>query len=75
MFSAVDWAGRFEPIGDRHILFRRSVECEGCHSAICLNLEHRNKCLDLIAADGVLDACVEVLESGRDSERAASDMR
>jgi len=75
MFSAVDWAGRFEPFGDQHILFRRSVECEGCHSPVCLNLEHRNKCLDLIAADGVLDACVEILERGQASERVATEMR
>jgi ADP-heptose:LPS heptosyltransferase len=75
MFSAVDWAGRFEPFGDQHILFRRSVECEGCHSPLCVNLEHRNKCLDLIAADDVLDACVEVLERGRMSERSATEMR
>ena len=61
MFSAVDWVGRFEPFGTQHILFRRSVECEGCHSPTCLN-PHRNKCLDLIAAGDVYDACVEVLE-------------
>lgn len=61
MFSAVDWVGRFEPFGSQHILFRRSVECEGCHSPMCLNREHRNKCLDLIAADDVYEACVSVL--------------
>ena len=62
MFSAVDWRGRFEPFGIQHTLFRRTVECEGCHSPICINKEHRNKCLDLISADGVYDACVAVLE-------------
>ncbi|MEP6705427.1 MAG: glycosyltransferase family 9 protein, partial [Acidobacteriota bacterium] len=61
LFSAVDWAGRFEPFGDRHILFRRSVECEGCHSPTCLNLEYPNKCLRLIHTDEVYEACVEVL--------------
>ena len=59
IFSAVDWAGRFEPFGDQHILFRRSVECEGCHSPICLT---DRRCLDLIDADDVYEACVEVLE-------------
>ncbi|HUR98720.1 MAG TPA: glycosyltransferase family 9 protein [Pyrinomonadaceae bacterium] len=63
MFSAVDWAGRFEPVGTQHTLFRRSVECEGCHSPTCLNKEFRNKCLKLIAADDVFEACVSVLES------------
>ena len=61
LFSAVDWAGRFEPFGDQHILFRRSVECEGCHSPDCPNLVHPKKCLDLIPADNVYEACVEVL--------------
>jgi ADP-heptose:LPS heptosyltransferase len=62
MFSAVDWIGRFEPFGTQHTLFRRSVECEGCHSPICLNREYPNKCLALISADDVYDACVSVLE-------------
>lgn len=61
MFSAVDWIGRFEPFGTRHTLFRRSVECEGCHSPLCLNKVHPNKCLDLISADDVYRACVAVL--------------
>jgi ADP-heptose:LPS heptosyltransferase len=61
MFSAVDWIGRFEPIGTEHILFRRSVECEGCHSPMCLNVQHPNKCLDLIPAVDVYEACVSVL--------------
>ncbi|MEO8573820.1 MAG: glycosyltransferase family 9 protein [Pyrinomonadaceae bacterium] len=61
MFSAVDWAGRFEPVGSQHVLFRRSVECEGCHSPSCLNKEYRNKCLELIDADDVYEACVSVL--------------
>ena len=59
IFSAVDWAGRFEPVGDQHILFRRTVECEGCHSPICLT---DRRCLDLIAAEDVYQACTEVLE-------------
>jgi ADP-heptose:LPS heptosyltransferase len=59
IFSAVDWAGRFEPVGDQHILFRRTVECEGCHSPICLT---DRRCLDLIDAEGVYNACVEVLQ-------------
>jgi heptosyltransferase III len=71
LFSAVDWVGRFEPIGDQHILFRRSVECEGCHSPVCVN-QHTNKCLDLIAADDVYEACVSVLaratRSGTDQD-------
>ncbi|MEP7147991.1 MAG: glycosyltransferase family 9 protein [Acidobacteriota bacterium] len=64
MFSAVDWIGRFEPFGTQHKLFRRSVECEGCHSPICLNKEYPNKCLDLIPADEVYEACASVLSRG-----------
>ena len=65
MFSSVDWAGRFEPIGGGHVLFRRSVECEGCHSPVCLNMAHVNKCLDLVDADEVYEACVSVLSGER----------
>jgi heptosyltransferase III len=59
IFSAVDWAGRFEPVGEQHILFRRTVECEGCHSPVCLT---DRRCLDLIAAEDVYQACAELLE-------------
>jgi ADP-heptose:LPS heptosyltransferase len=65
MFSAVDWADRFEPIGTQHVLFRRSVECEGCHSPTCLNAEFPNKCLKLITADEVFQACASVLSAGK----------
>jgi len=58
VFAAIDWVGRWEPFGEGHKIFRRSVECEGCHSPTCFNA---GKCLALIAPDQVLAACMEIL--------------
>ena len=58
IFAAIDWVGKWEPLGSGHTVFRRAVECEGCHSPICYN---NKKCLDLIQADEVLAACSRVL--------------
>lgn len=58
IFAAVDWIGRFIPFGENNRTFRRSVECEGCHTPLCFN-DH--KCLNLVEADEVYLACVEVL--------------
>lgn len=59
IFAAVDWIGRFMPFGENNRIFRRPVECEGCHTPNCFN-DH--KCLDLVGADEVHEACVRVLE-------------
>jgi len=55
IFAAIDWIGRWHPFGSRNHIFRKSVECEGCHSPLCFN---KRKCLDLISSDEVYDACV-----------------
>lgn len=59
IFSALDLIGRWYPFGSENEIFRRSVECEGCYSPTCFN---KNKCLDLISADEVYQACVRVLD-------------
>lgn len=59
IFSALDLIGRWHPFGTENVIFRRSVECEGCFSPTCFN---RNKCLDLIGVDEVHDACVRILD-------------
>jgi ADP-heptose:LPS heptosyltransferase len=59
IFSALDLIGRWYPFGTENEIFRRSVECEGCYSPTCFN---NNKCLDLITADEVYDACVRILD-------------
>lgn len=58
-FAAVDWIGRWKPFGSHNHIFRKRVECEGCHSPVCFN-DH--KCLDLIEIQEVYQACCDVLE-------------
>ncbi|MEO6052092.1 MAG: glycosyltransferase family 9 protein [Pyrinomonadaceae bacterium] len=58
IFAAVDWKGRWLPFGDNNHIFRKTVECEGCHTADCFN---KHKCLHLIEIDEVHEACTRVL--------------
>jgi heptosyltransferase III len=58
VFAAIDWVGKWMPFGDNNRVFRKSVECEGCHSPMCFN---NHKCLDLVTADEVYAACAETL--------------
>ena len=58
IFAAIDVAGRWDPIGEQNINFRRDVECSGCHTPICFN---NHKCLELISEDEVTIACVKSL--------------
>jgi ADP-heptose:LPS heptosyltransferase len=58
IFAAVDWPGRWEPFGSGHQTFRRQVECEGCFTSNCFN---NNQCLELINADEVYGACLQIL--------------
>jgi ADP-heptose:LPS heptosyltransferase len=60
IFAALDWKGRFMPFGEDNTIFRRSVECEGCHTPDCFNA---HKCLDLVGVDEVYEACVRTLEA------------
>ena len=60
IFAAVDWKGRWLPFGTRNRIFRKTVECEGCHTPDCFN---NKKCLNLVETDEVYNACVEVLSS------------
>lgn len=59
IFAATDWKGRWLPFGDKNQIFRRSVECEGCLTPDCFN---NHKCLDLVAARDVYDACRQILK-------------
>lgn len=60
LFSAADRNGQWEPFGNGHIFFRRHVECEGCRIDLC---DRSNLCLELIEADEVYDACVQMIGS------------
>lgn len=58
IFAAIDYLGRWEPFGNSNRIFRKRVECEGCHTPDCFN---GHKCLDLISIDEVVLACREIL--------------
>lgn len=58
IFAAIDFSGRWFPYGENHKIFRRQVECEGCHTPFCFN---QHKCLELIEVEEVYRACVEIL--------------
>ncbi|HMM79473.1 MAG TPA: glycosyltransferase family 9 protein [Pyrinomonadaceae bacterium] len=60
IFAAIDYPGRWAPFGSGHQVFRRSVECEGCHTPDCFNA---HKCLDLIGVEEVIRAVSMILSS------------
>ena len=59
VFAAVDFDGRWYPIGDGHTIFRERVPCEGCSTAHCPN---QKICLDMVKEDAVLEACLHTLK-------------
>lgn len=58
IFAATDYQGRWYPFGNKNQIFRKTVECEGCHSPECFN---DNLCLELISVDEVFNACKKLL--------------
>jgi ADP-heptose:LPS heptosyltransferase len=62
IFAAIDFSGRWFPFGEGHKIFRKQVECEGCHTPLCFN---QRKCLELIETEEVYRACVEILGNER----------
>jgi len=60
IFAAIDYPGRWTPFGTGHKIFRRSVECEGCHTPNCFN---NNKCLREVMVDEVIEAANAILSS------------
>jgi heptosyltransferase III len=60
IFAAIDFPNRWIPIGNGHIIFRESVECEGCYSENCFN---NRKCLDLVSVENVYKSCLKILEN------------
>jgi ADP-heptose:LPS heptosyltransferase len=60
MFAAVDFDGRWYPMGNGHKVFRESVPCEGCSTPTCHN---QGLCLDMISEDSVLEACLSILRN------------
>lgn len=60
IFAATDYQGRWYPFGNNNQIFRKTVECEGCHSPECFN-DHL--CLRLISVDEVYQACKKIIVS------------
>lgn len=60
IFAAIDYPGRWSPFGTGHKIFRRSVECEGCHTPNCFN---NNKCLREVTVEEVIEAASAILSS------------
>jgi ADP-heptose:LPS heptosyltransferase len=54
IFAAVDWPGRWAPYGERHIVLRRAVACEGCRLRVCA--EREMECLRRIEVADALAA-------------------
>lgn len=67
IFSAIDWAGRWTPFGDKNKILREVVPCEGCLSSIC---KFDNQCLTAIKAEQVI---TESLNLWNDEARIDAD--
>ncbi len=60
IFSAIDWAGRWIPFGEKHKIFRETVPCEGCLSSVC---KFQHECLKAIKTDAVFGQCLSLWKS------------
>lgn len=60
IFAATDFKGRWYPFGRQNKIFRKTVECEGCHTPECFN---NYKCLELVTVEEVLEACREFFKN------------
>ncbi len=60
IFAAIDYPGRWHPFGERNIILRKTVPCEGCHSRNC---KFNRECL-ATSVDEVYEACLKILENG-----------
>ncbi len=54
IFSARDNPGRWEPVGDGHVVLRHEVPCAGCLLTTCI--AHEQACLKAIAVEDVVAA-------------------
>lgn len=64
IFAAIDYIGRWNPIGSHHKIIRKQVECAGCHSPVCLT---DRRCLEQIEIDEVFQSSIEILNIKRSS--------
>jgi len=66
IFSSRDHPGRWEPIGNHHIVLRKDPPCAGCLLDVCTL--QAMKCLKDITVEEVVSAVKHVLESARRAE-------
>lgn len=59
IFSSHGSPGRWEPYGNGHVVFRRSIPCEGCALTNCV--ENKMQCILAFGIQEVTDACRQVL--------------
>lgn len=61
IFSARDNPGKWEPYGNKNVVIRKKIECEGCMLTTCI--EQDNKCLASIGVDEVLLQLKPILDT------------
>jgi heptosyltransferase-3 len=66
IFSSRDHPGRWEPIGNHHIVLRKDPPCAGCLLDVCTL--QAMKCLKDITVEEVVSAVKHVLKSARRAE-------
>ena len=59
LFSARDYPGQWYPYGNKHKVFRKPVDCEGCMLEVC---DRDNLCLRKISVGEVCKVAIEVLQ-------------
>ena len=59
LFAAIDWKGRWSPLGEKHRLLRAHFHCKGCDLDRCVN---QNRCLELIEKEQVYEECLTLLD-------------
>jgi ADP-heptose:LPS heptosyltransferase len=71
IFSSRDAPGRWDPIGQGHVVLRSDPSCAGCMLEECV--ERKNRCLTDISVDQVIDATIALLTTkGRVAPEAPS---
>jgi ADP-heptose:LPS heptosyltransferase len=54
LFSGIEAAGKWDPLGDGHVVIRKKVSCEGCRLTLCPKAGH--PCMTKITVDEVWQA-------------------
>jgi len=63
IFSSRDYQGRWYPFGEGHIVFRKTMPCEGCMLEKCV--ENKKSCILAIDTDEVYEACAKMVSRNK----------